>query len=149
MPSCLKSIVAFHTQYKQDILSLFQSIFQCEQLSWRWEKSEAGSRGGQPWTFWVQGHHKQQVLLAAPSSASQDSQDLCQHLMLRPNLHTLLGFGAKRLHVNRPEASTQCQQKYRHLSQQKVKDQGMCPLQVNWPQLHVYVCAGERFVTHL
>lgn len=53
-------------------------------------------------------------------------QDFYQRSMLSPNLHSLLGLGAERLHTNRPEASTQCQQKCRHLSQQK--NQGLWPL---------------------
>ena len=116
-------------EHKQDMLSPFQSIFQCNQPSGGGEgKYEAGSRWRQPGSFWVQGHHREPVLLAAPSSASEDSQDLCHHLILRLNLHTLPGLGAERLHVSRPEGSTQCWQKCGHLSQQKVKDQGMCPL---------------------
>lgn len=142
-------------EYKQDILSPFQSMLQCEQPSWGWDVSEAGSRVTEPRSFWVQGSFLTLGPLQGTSASGcsilcqSGQRDLWQHLMLKLNLHTLLGLGAERLHVNRPEASTQCQQKLRHLSQQKTKDQGMWPLKVNWPQLHVYVCVGERFVTYL
>lgn len=131
MPSGLKSVVAFHTQ-QPSINRTFCPHFKASSSAGNhlggWEKSEAGSRGTQPGSFWVQGDRRAQVPLAAPFSASQDSQELCPRLKLRLNLHTLLGLRAERLHVNRPEASTQCQQKHRHLSQQKVKDQGIWPL---------------------
>lgn len=126
VPSSLKSVVAFHTQQQSTNRTFFPYFKASSSASNHLGGGRRLRRAAEAHNLGTFGY-RAQAPLAAPYSASQDSQDLCQHLILRLNLHTLLGLGAERLHVNRPEASTRCQQKRRHLSQQKVKDQGMWP----------------------